>query len=206
MDGLGEYRHRGRRSWSIESGGRHAISSGPSGDPDDLSWGKQVSRGVSYRVTMCPMLTEMKWTAAAGIAIRGHCTLPHETHTVMCRARGRSRVRAVFILRRSLKSKISTAQRKRKGGKAGVIAFREDVSRREIAEHSPRRCNPRALFSSIISTPITTLKALLRSFMLDTSTVSGVTRQTVWKSTSGGVGGVVCTSLRAAATVSAPGR
>jgi hypothetical protein len=71
---------------------------------------------------------------------------------------------------------------------------------------SPSNWRPVEFSASSTSTPITRSKALRRALIDLTSTVSGVTMQTVLKSTSGATGGVGCTSLRLAARTRAPGR
>lgn len=82
---------------------------------------------------------------------------------------------------------------------------RSSASRDVINEYLPSNFSPASFFSSMTSTPTTTSKALRSSFIVLTSTVSGVTIQTVSKGTAWALEGE-CTSFNAAARARAPGR
>ena len=91
------------------------------------------------------------------------------------------------------------------GGSKGDISSAFD--RAMNPSYAPNRLSPCWLVSnSRTSTPTTTSKTFLRALIDLTSTVSGVTRQTVSNGIWFAEGGWAWTSRRAAARVSAPGR
>jgi len=96
-------------------------------------------------------------------------------------------------------------QRKVESGSTGDISSASDRETRPL--YAPNRLSPCWLESnSRTSTPTTTSKTFLRVFIDLTSTVSGVTRQTVSNGIWFAVGDWVWTSRIAAARVRAPGR
>ena len=96
-------------------------------------------------------------------------------------------------------------QRKVESGSRGDNSSAFDRETKPV--YAPNRLSPRWLESnSRTSTPTTTSKTFLRVLIDLTSTVSGVTRQTVSNGIWSAVGDWEWTSRIAAATVRAPGR
>lgn len=96
-------------------------------------------------------------------------------------------------------------QRKAESGSTGDISSAFDRETKPV--YAPNRLRPRWLESnSRTSTPTTTSKTFLRALIDLTSTVSGVTRQTVSNGIWLAVGNWTWTSRIAAARVRAPGR